>query len=146
MRIAVSWIAIFSFGLSYPCGAFAQSRNVAPERWQAVDKSMTDLLLEGYRPVSVIAPSSHLRIYFLSSGSLLAKCTEEAALTRPPPPPPQLPPSAQQPASAQFPPSAQQPGPAQFPPPPQAAAASGPSNFAPEIGVTFECSRLSKSR
>jgi hypothetical protein len=95
---------------------------------------MTDLLLEGYRPVSVIAPSSHLRIYFLSSGSLLAKCTEEAALTRPPPPPPQLPPSAQQPASAQF------------PPPSQAAAASGPGNFTPEIGVTFECSRLSKSR
>ena len=140
MRIAISWIAIFSFGLSYPCGAFAQSRNVAPERWQAVDKSMTDLLLEGYRPVSVIAPSSHLRIYFLSSGSLLAKCTEEAALTRPPPPPPQLPPSAQQQ------PSAQQPASAQLPPPAQAAAASGPSNFTPEIGVTFECSRLSKSR
>jgi len=138
MRIAISWIAIFSFGLSYPCGAFAQSRNVAPERWQAVDKSMSDLLLEGYRPVSVIAPSSHLRIYFLSSGSLLAKCTEEATLTQPPPPPPQLPPSAQQQ------PSAQQP--AQFPPPSQAAAASGPSNFVPETGVTFECSRLSKSR
>jgi hypothetical protein len=133
MRIAISWIAIFSFGLSYPCGALAQSRNVAPERWQAVDKSMTDLLLEGYRPVSVIAPSSHLRIYFLSSGSLLAKCTEEATLMRPPPPPPQ-PPSTQQPASAQF------------PPPAQSAAASGPGNFTPEIGVTFDCSRLSKSR
>ncbi len=133
MRIAVSWIAIFFFGLSYPCGAFAQSRNVSPERWQAVDKSMTDLLLEGYRPVSVIAPSSHLRIYFLSSGSLLAKCTEEATLMRPPPPPPQSP-SGQQPASAQLPPLA------------QGAAASGPSNFTPEIGVTFECSRLSKSR
>jgi hypothetical protein len=133
MRIAISWIAIFSFGLSYPCGAFAQSRNVPPERWQALDKSMSDLLLEGYRPVSVIAPSSHLRIYFLSSGSLLAKCTEEATLTRPPPPPPQ-PPSAQQLASAQLPPLA------------QGAPASGPGNFTPEIGVTFECSRLSKSR
>jgi hypothetical protein len=146
MRIAISWIAIFSFGLSYPCGTFAQSRNVAPERWQAVDKSMSDLLLEGYRPVSVIAPSSHLRIYFLSSGSLLAKCTEEAALTRPPPPPPQAPPSAQQSASAQFPPSAQQPVSAQFPPPAQGAAAAAPGNFTPEIGVTFECARLSKSR
>jgi hypothetical protein len=133
MRVAISWIAIFSFGLSYPCGAFAQSRNVAPERWQAVDKSMSDLLLEGYRPVSVIAPSSHLRIYFLSSGSLLAKCTEEATLTRPPPPPPQSP-SAQQPTSTQLPPFT------------QGAAASGPGNFTPEIGVTFECSRLSKSR
>jgi hypothetical protein len=130
MRIAISWIAIFSFGLSYPCGAFAQSRSVAPERWQAVDKSMSDLLLEGYRPVSVIAPSSHLRIYFLSSGSLLAKCTEEAALMRPPPPPP----SAQQTASTQLPPLA------------QGAAAAAPGNFAPEIGVTFECARLSKSR
>src|SRR5262249_57362167 len=56
---------------------------------------------ERVSPASVIAPSSHLRIYFLCSGSLLAKCTEEATLTRPPLP--QAPPSAQQPASTQLP-------------------------------------------
>jgi hypothetical protein len=133
MRRVVNRTAALSFGLVCAFGAVAQPRNAPPERWQAVDKSMSDLLLEGYRPVSVIAPSSHLRIYFLSSGSLLAKCTEEATLTRPPPPPPQ-PLSAQQPASTQLPPLT------------QGAAASGPSNLTPEIGVTFECSRLSKSR
>jgi hypothetical protein len=95
---------------------------------------MSDLLLEGYRPFSVIAPFPNLRIYFLSSGSFLAKCTEGAALTRPPPPQAQLQPSAQQPVSTQFPPAA------------LGAAASGASNFVPEIEVTFECSRLSKSR
>jgi hypothetical protein len=133
MGNVVNWIAALSFGLVCAFGAVAQPRNAPPERWQAVDKSMSDLLLDGYRLVSVIAPSSHLRIYFLDSGSLLAKCTEEATLTRPPPPPPQ-PPSAQQQASTQLPPFA------------QAAAAPGPGNFTPEIGVTFECSRLSKSR
>jgi hypothetical protein len=132
MRRVVNGIAALGFGLVCAFGAVAQPRSAPPERWQAVDKSMTDLLLEGYRPVSVIAPSSHLRIYFLSSGSLLAKCTEEATLTRPPPPPPQ-PPSSQQPVSAQLPLA-------------QDAAAAGPGNFTPEIGVTFECSRLSKSR
>jgi hypothetical protein len=134
MRIAISWIAIFSFGLGCPFGAAAQPRNVPPEHWQAIDKSMSDLLLEGYRPFSVIAPSSHLRIYFLSSGSFLAKCTEEAALTRPPPPPAQFQPSAQQSASPQLPPFV------------QGAGASRPSNFVPEMEVTFECSRLSKSQ
>ena len=130
MRRVVNGIAALGFGLVCAFGAVAQPRSAPPERWQAVDKSMTDLLLEGYRPVSVIAPSSHLRIYFLSSGSLLAKCTEEATLMRPPPQPP----SSPQPASAQLPPLA------------QGAAASGPGNFMPEIGVTFECARLSKSR
>jgi hypothetical protein len=134
MRIAVSWLAISSFGLGSSFGAFAQPRNVTAEHWQAIDKSMSDLLLEGYRPFSVIAPSPTLRIYFLSSGSFLAKCSEAAALMRPPPPPPQLGPSAQQPASTQL------------PPPALGAAVSGPSNFVPEIGVTFECSRLSKSQ
>jgi len=137
MRISIRGIAIFSFALGCPFGAVAQPRNVPPEHWQTVDKSMSDLLLEGYRPFSVIAPNSHLRIYFLSSGNLLAKCTEGAALTRPPPPPP---------PPAQFQPSAQQPASTQFPPPALGAAASGPSNFVPEIEVTFECSRLSKSR
>jgi len=53
MRIAISWIAIFCFGLGCHSGAVAQSRNVPPERWQALDKSMSDLVLEGpARPAS----------------------------------------------------------------------------------------------
>jgi hypothetical protein len=128
MRIAISWIAIFSFGLGCPFATVAQPRNASPEHWQAVDKSMTDLLLEGYRPVSVIAPNAQRRIYFLSSGSFLAKCTEETSLARLPPPSTQVsPPATSLPASA--------PG----------MATSGPSNVTPEIQVTFACSRLSKS-
>jgi hypothetical protein len=86
------------------------------------------LLLEGYRPVSVVAPSPQLRIYFLSNGALLAKCTEEARLTRLPQPPPQLPPSTQ------------------LPPLPQPVPNFDPSNYTPQIEPAIACSRLSKSR
>ena len=150
MRIAVISIVTLSLGLACPFGAVAQPRNAPPEHWQAIDKSMSDLLLEGYRPVSVIAPNSHLRIYFLSSGSFLAKCTEEAAMVGMPPPPARLPPSTMPPPSA-APPSSimppQQMASAQLPPPASGAAVSGPSNFTPpELQVTFACSRLSKSQ
>ena len=47
---------------------------------------MTDLLREGFRVVSVVAPSPQLRIFFLSKLDVLAKCAEEAKLTQPPPP------------------------------------------------------------
>src|SRR5215470_5930529 len=120
IRIAIISTVTVSFGLGCPFGAVAQPRNAPPEHWQAIDKSMSDLLLEGYRPVSVIAPSSHLRIYFLSSGSFLAKCTEEATMAGMPPPPAHLLPSAQQPASATLPP--QQIASAQLSPPAPGAA------------------------
>lgn len=134
MHIVTSWIAMLSFGLGCPFEVLAQPRNASPEHWQAVDKSMTDLLLEGYRPVSVIAPSAQRRIYFLSSGSFLAKCTEEATLARLPPSPAGLQPPAQPAASTPLPQAA------------QGAAGSGLANFTPEIQSTFECSRLTKSR
>ena len=150
MRIFINAIATFSLAVAFPFGAVAQPRNASPEQWQAVDKSMTDLLLEGYRPVSVIAPNAQRRIYFLSSGSFLAKCTEEATPVRLPPPPGQAPPStraspsAQQPSLPPLAASAQRPASTQLPPLPQDAAASGPGNFTPEIQVNFECSRLSR--
>jgi hypothetical protein len=144
MRIAIISTVALSFGIGCPLTAVAQPRNAPPERWQAIDKSMSDLLLEGYRPVSVIAPNSQLRIYFLSSGSFLAKCTEEATLAKlPPPPPAHLQPSAQQPAPSPLP--AAQPAASQLPPRPPGATAPGPGNFTPEIAVNFECSRLTKS-
>ncbi len=150
MRIAVIPAIALSFGLGCPFGAIAQPRNAPPERWQPIDKSMSDLLLEGYRPISVIAPNSHVRIYFLNSGSFLAKCTEEATMAGMPPPPPHLPPSIQQPASAPLPPAMpppqQMPSP-QLPPSASGMMVSGSPNFpAPELQVTFACSRLSKSQ
>jgi hypothetical protein len=144
MRIAVKTI-VMVLSLGSPFGAVAQQRNAPPERWQAIDKSMTDLLLEGYRPVSVISPNPQRRIYFLSSGSFLAKCTEEATLANLPPPPPRMQPSAQQQIAPNAVPTSAPPAAPQFPPPSQSALSSSPGNFAPNLQVTFECSRLSKS-
>jgi hypothetical protein len=130
MRIAISWIGALSFCLGGAFGAVAQSRNAPEDHWLPVDKSMTDLLQEGYRLISVVGPSPQVRIYFLSNGGLVAKCTEEAALARPPPPPrtPQLPPSTQ------------------LPPIAQRAPSFDARDYTPEIEATIECSRLSKSR
>jgi hypothetical protein len=127
MRIAISLLAVLSFSLSGAFGAVAQTSNAPKEHWQAIDKSMTDLLLEGYRPVSVIAPSPQRRIYFLSSGAFLAKCSEEATLT-PPPPTQMMPPSAQMAQPTQMQPVAQ------YVPPPM-----------PGVESTFTCARLTKS-
>jgi hypothetical protein len=124
-RIALSWIGALWFSLGFTSGTVAQPRNAPEEHWKAVDKSMTDLLQEGYRLVSVVAPTPQLRIYFLTNGGLLAKCTEEATLA--PPPPPHLPPGAQLPALAQRAPGFDRP------------------DYKPEIEATIECSRLSKS-
>jgi hypothetical protein len=142
MRIAIISTVALSFGLACTLTAVAQPRNASPEHWQAIDRSMSDLLLEGYRPVSVIAPNSQLRIYYLSSGSFLAKCTEEARLAKLPPPPTQQLPFVQQPPSAMPTPSATPTTPGQLSLPGQGAAAP----FIPEIEVTFECTRLSKSQ
>jgi hypothetical protein len=128
MRFALSWIGALLVGLGAISGAVAQTRNLPTDYWQAVDKSMMDLLQEGYRLVSVVAPSPQLRIYFLSSGVLLAKCTEEARLTRLPPPPPQFPPSTQ------------------LPPLAQPAPNFDPGDYTPEIESMIACFRLSKSR
>jgi len=59
----------------------AQSR--AADHWQATSKSMTDLLGEGYRLVTVAAPSAQLRVFFLSKGASVAKCSEEQVLKNP---------------------------------------------------------------
>jgi hypothetical protein len=131
MRIAVGLIGVLSLGLAGTGGAVAQIRNAPSDHWQAADKSMTDLLLEGYRLVSVIAPNPQLRIYFLASGNLLAKCSEEAALARLPPPPP---PSPQQPPATQLPPFA--PG----------APSSDIREAMPEIEAGITCSRLVAGR
>jgi hypothetical protein len=141
MHIAVTSIVLLSFGLCCPFEAVAQSRSGPPEHWQPVDRSMTDLLLEGYRPVSVIAPNPQRRIYFLNSGSFLAKCTEEATPTQLPPPT-RLQRSAQQPAPNPLP--AAQPATTQIPPLAQGVLASDPGSFMPEVQSTFACSRLSK--
>jgi hypothetical protein len=87
MRGVASWIAALSFGLASAGVAVAQTPKAAGDRWQVTEQSMTDLLQQGFRLVSVVAPSPQLRIFFLSNGGILAKCSEEQTLAKPPPVP-----------------------------------------------------------
>jgi hypothetical protein len=64
MHIALGWIGALLLGPQWFLGGSAQTRSFLADYWQAVDKSMTDLLQEGYRSVSFVAPSPQLRVYF----------------------------------------------------------------------------------
>jgi hypothetical protein len=95
----------------------AQSR--AADQWQATSQSMTDLLGEGYRLVSVAAPSPQLRVFFLSNGAGVAKCSEEQVLKNPPPTPR---------------------------PDEKGAPKFDPREFVPQLETKFECSKLTKGK
>jgi len=81
---------------------------------------MTGLLSEGYRLVSVVAPSPQIRVFFLSKGASVEKCSEEQVLKNPPPAP-------------------QRPGDKGVP-------VFDPRQFVPEMETKLECSRLVKAR
>ena len=95
----------------------AQSR--AADHWQATSKSMTDLLGEGYRLVTVAAPSAQLRVFFLSKGASVAKCLEEQVLKNPP-----LVPRPDEKGAPKF----------------------DPREFVPQLETKIECSRLTKAK
>ena len=61
---------------------------LAGDQWQTTDRSMVDLVEDGYELVSVIASSSQARTYYLRKPGKIARCREEAALESLPPPPP----------------------------------------------------------
>jgi hypothetical protein len=84
IRAAVTWVALLSLGLGGVCAAHAQARKPSTDRWEPISMSMSDLLQDGYRLVSVVAPSPQLRIFFLSKEGMVAKCSEEP--NQPPPP------------------------------------------------------------
>src|SRR5438477_1645359 len=69
----------------------AETNAPATEQWQSTDKSMAEFVEDGYELVSVLAPSSQTRTYFLRKPRKLVKCREEAALDGPLP---ALPPAA----------------------------------------------------
>ena len=101
--------------------AYAAENGKAPgDHWQATNQPMTELLSEGYRLVSVVAPSAQLRVFFLSKGASVAKCSEEAVLKNPPPVPPR--------------------------PGDKAAPNFDPRGFVPDLETKIECSRLTKAR
>jgi hypothetical protein len=111
-------VLIAALGLVAAHGA--ETGKAAGDHWQATKKSMTDLLSEGYRLVSVVAPNAQLRVFFLSKGPSVAKCLEEAVLKNPPPAP-------------------QRPG-------EQGAPKFDPREFVPDLETKIECSRLARTR
>jgi hypothetical protein len=98
----------------------AETGKAAADRWEATSKSMTGLLSEGYRLVSVLAPNPQVRVFFLSKGASVAKCSEEQVLKNPPP-------------------AAPRPGDKGVP-------GFDPRQFVPEMETKVECSSLAKPR
>src|SRR6516162_11932360 len=63
---------------------------VAGDQWRTTDRSMLDLVEEGYELVSVIVTQSRARVYFLGKPGKMAKCQEDTTVSWPsdaPPPP-----------------------------------------------------------
>ena len=116
MRALIVLIAALGLGAAYG----AETGKAAGDYWQATNKSMTDLLSEGYRLVSVVAPNAQLRVFFLSKGASVAKCSEEAVMKNAPPAPPR--------------------------PGDKAAPSFDPRGFVPDLETKIECSRLTKAR
>ena len=86
---SVLLLADRSLSQTAPASPPAASTNV--EEWRATDLSLLDFVADGYDLVSVVSPSSHTRLYFLTKPGKIVKCREEATPTGPPPIP--LPPS-----------------------------------------------------
>ena len=116
MRALMVLIAALGLGAAYG----AETGKAAGDHWQATNKSMADLLSEGYRLVSVVAPNAQLRVFFLSKQGAVAKCSEEAVLKNPPPAPPR--------------------------PGDKGAPNFNPREFVPDLDTKIECSRLTKAR
>ena len=65
-----------SLSQTAPASPPAASTNV--EEWRATDLSLLDFVADGYDLVSVVSPSSHTRLYFLTKPGKIVKCREEA--------------------------------------------------------------------
>jgi hypothetical protein len=91
---------------------------VAGDQWRTTDRSMLDLVEEGYELVSVIVTQSRARVYFLGKPGKMAKCQEDTTVSWPsdaPPPPVR----GQTPAFV-------------------------PDNFVPETQMVIECAELAR--
>jgi hypothetical protein len=128
---------------------WSQTAPVAPpavstnaEEWQATDLSLLDFVADGYDLVSVVSPSSHTRLYFLTKPGKIVKCREEATPTGAPPIPP--PPTPGQ-AGAFMPPPGQA-GIFMTPTTPGQAGAFVPSpdSVLTSVGTEFDCAELSR--
>jgi hypothetical protein len=127
-----------------PVTSPAASTNV--EEWQETDLSILDFVADGYDLVSVISPSSHARIYFLSKPGKIVKCREEESPNNPPPTPPPLPAPGQ--AGTFIPPPSVPGQTGTFIPPPSVPGRTGTvispaDSVAASVRAEFECAVLS---
>src|SRR6516162_2372064 len=90
---AVLALADRSWSQTAPASPPAASTNV--EEWRATELSLLDFVADGYDLVSVVSPSSHTRLYFLTKPGKIVKCREEATPTGAPPIPPPPPTAGQ---------------------------------------------------
>jgi hypothetical protein len=129
---AVLALADRSWSQTAPASPPAASTNV--EEWRATELSLLDFVADGYDLVSVVSPSSHTRLYFLTKPGKIVKCREEATPTGPPPIPPPPPTPGQAGTFVPTPPAPGQAG--TFMPPPDSVITS--------VETEFECAELSR--
>jgi hypothetical protein len=72
--------------LALPVAAETDSAAVehaAVEQWRATDRSMAELIEDGYELVSVVAAAGQSQTYFLRKPGKLARCREQTTLDGP---------------------------------------------------------------
>jgi hypothetical protein len=70
-----------SLALALPVAA--ETDSAAVEQWRATDRSMAELVGDGYELVSVVASSGQSHTYFLRKPGKLARCREQTTLDGP---------------------------------------------------------------
>ena len=84
--VAAFVFAAFVFAEPASAESEAASSTVGNE-WQPMNRSMVDLLLDGYHLVSVVASSPRTQVYYLQKPGTVVKCDEGQTLMDVPPPP-----------------------------------------------------------
>jgi hypothetical protein len=74
--------------LALPAAAETDSATV--EQWRSTDRSMAELVEDGYELVSVVAAAGQSHAYFLRKPGKLARCREQTTLDGPLPPIPSV--------------------------------------------------------
>jgi len=122
--VAAAVLALSDRGWSQTALVTPPAASATVEEWQTTDRSMLDLIEDGYDLVSVISPSSQTRVYFLSKPGKIVKCREDATPNSPPPPP--IPPPV--------------------PPPPGQGGTfiPRPDSIVTSVPTEFECAELSR--
>jgi hypothetical protein len=73
----------FAASVALALPAAAEMDNAAVEQWRATDRSMAELVEDGYELVSVVASSGPSHTYFLRKPGKLARCREQTTVDGP---------------------------------------------------------------